>query len=116
MPDSSGGEDLAEILVATEAKPEVGAVAQDEAVAIAGKDYERIEAKKKHLHWVTLIVLWITVCGGFAIAGTWLFHMIAPETWHYLSSERQEMLGRMLLSGITAIFGADAVRKWHGSI
>lgn len=117
MPDPNVAEDAAaEIPVAAEDKPEVGDAAWREAAAIAGKDYARDEAKKEHLHRVTLIALWVIFIGGGAIAVTWLFHMITPDSWHYLSPERQEILGKMLFSGITSIFGANALRKWRGSI
>lgn len=117
MLDPNIPEDVAaEIPVAVEGKPEVGDDARREAAAIAGKDYDRDESKKEHLHRVTLIALWTVVLGGLAIASTWLFHMITPDSWHYLSPERQDMLGKMFFSGITSIFGADFVRKWRGSI
>jgi hypothetical protein len=64
------------------------------------KDHDRSQTFKDHFETISLIYLWLAAFALLLAAGTWIWHLIAPDTWHFLKSEQQTKLQSFLTGGI----------------
>lgn len=62
----------------------------------------RSESIKNTLHYVALIVLGVFVLFFVAFLVSWGYHLVTPESWHYLTSEQVDKLQSFVLSSVVA--------------
>ncbi len=66
------------------------------------KEHNRHQKFRDHVNLAALVIFWAIV--GCVVLGliAFVFHLLAPESWHYLSEDQQEklqtLLGAALLS------------------
>ena len=66
------------------------------------KEHHRHQKFRDHVNWAALVLFWaIVVCVVLGLLG-FVFHLLAPDGWHWLSPSQleklQTLLGAALLS------------------
>jgi hypothetical protein len=99
-------------VVVPEQEPDPTPKANKEATAIASGNLKRGEAVKTHIHWAGLTILWSAVTMGLILAVAWVFHLVTPDKWHFLSIEQRTDIQTVLLSALGSSFATTMAKKW----
>jgi hypothetical protein len=71
----------------------------------------RGDPAEPHLRGATLCIFWGFVLGLSALALVWIYHMVMPEQYCFLSEVQKSKLDAVLLTVITTLFVADRARR-----
>lgn len=73
--------------------------------------HQRKEHFKAHFAKAALIVFWIIVVSFLTIALIWVYHLITPEEWHFLTTLQIDKLQTILMSATVIKIGQDYLNK-----
>lgn len=59
-----------------------------------------------------LIAFWLIVAGSVVLGLVWFYHLLAPESWHYLSERQQEKIHAMLFSGLMSAAVTGSAKRY----
>lgn len=83
-----------------------------EAAAFAAGKLKRSDTRDKHLHYCALVFLWCALLGFLAASGVWLFHLITPISWHFLSDPQRENLQNVLFTAVGSATAGNFGKKY----
>lgn len=75
------------------------------------KDQRADDRVHAHVHGATLCILWAFALGLSALGVVWLYHMIAPEKYCFLSDVQKSKLDLVLLTVMTTLFVTDRATR-----
>jgi uncharacterized membrane protein YcjF (UPF0283 family) len=100
---------------------EIDLLAEREASAIETGNYEQ-EARKNehyrrerfqnHLGYAAIILFWLAVFALILMATCWIWHIVAPEQWHFLTAQQISSIQNMLFSATIAKFIPQIAKKY----
>ncbi|MFM9978413.1 MAG: hypothetical protein ACKVOP_10280 [Sphingomonadaceae bacterium] len=97
---------------ANEAKQLASGKSVDElASQAASDDYHRGKAFKDNWEQIAIAAMWVLAIAGMAISATWLYHVLAPENWHWLSGDALAKLQNLFTGGVLVTAFGDHFRK-----
>lgn len=99
-------------LVRPESETAPTARAQKEAIDISAGRLQRDESVRTHLHYAGLIALWVFFAVGLGILLVWTYHLVTPESKHFLSLSQRYELQTLLLSALGSSVVTAVGRKW----
>lgn len=73
--------------------------------------HQRKEKFKTHLSTAALIIFWIIVTSFSMMAAIWVFNLVTPESWHFLTSWQMDKLQTVLFSATAIKIGQDYMNK-----
>lgn len=117
MPDESQQDNSIDRKIVAETPPEPSGAddtANLEAAAIAQKrlnDTRREDRMQSHLHNVSACIVWGFGSAVLIMGAAWLYHLIMPETWYFLSQEQRKDLSTSLVSAVSSSIVTDRARK-----
>lgn len=77
----------------------------------ARAEHHRDQRFKRHFECLALIALWV-MSGSLLLIGLfWLFHLLTPTTWHWLSELQLRDLRTLLTGGLVIGVLTDHFRK-----
>lgn len=82
-----------------------------EAATIGRGDYTRDEQLRDHLHWCALALLWFGVVIFMLSASIWMFHLLMPESRHFLTKDQRTDLQGVLLAAVGSSLVTDYGRR-----
>lgn len=85
--------------------------AEYEAIAIARGELRRDEALRSHLHHCSVILLYFGVIVLLVCAGVWLYHLLTPIPWHFLTTDQRSQLQNLLISALGSSVVTDYGRR-----
>ena len=100
--------------IVVEDTPQDDDLALSEAASIGRGDYRRDEQLRDHLHYGALVLLWFSIAVFVISSGIWMFHMLAPEAWHFLTSDQRHDLQGLLLAAVGSSLVTDYGRRILG--
>jgi len=74
-------------------------------------EHKRREVIRKHLHWGMVGLLWLGMVSIAALLLTWVYHIVAPNSCHWLSVEQLNKAQNVLFSAILAAVVSDYAKK-----
>jgi hypothetical protein len=90
-----------------EVPPEPDRRAHAEAAAIASQrlgNARRDESIRERVYRATVFIMWVllvvALVSTVAIAVVWLWHLLTPQTAHFLNSDQRRELQNLLIAGI----------------
>ena len=89
-------------------------VARLEAAAIAQaklNEHTRDDRMHGHLHNATVCVVWAFVIAFSIMGAVWLWHMVAPEKWAFLTATQFDKLNTSLLAALGSSVVTERARK-----
>jgi hypothetical protein len=63
-------------------------------------EHNRSEKFKEHFERLAIITLWSLAVAMFAIGVVWLYHLVMPDTWHWLTEPELDTLKGLLTGGL----------------
>lgn len=66
---------------------------------------------KRHFSLITIVALYALSIGAFVFALVWSYHVLLPESCHWLSTERVEAIQNMVTGGVLAALLAQQFEK-----
>ena len=95
------------------AEDEASAFAEDELEKRAKRGaHERRERFRDHIAKAAGFVFWVFVLMGVAAIGIWFWHLLAPETWHFLTSTQISKIEIVVFSAVLASAIPALARKY----
>ena len=88
--------------------------AEKEAAAIAQQKLKRDNRMQGHIHNATVCLMWAFVFGLLLMGAVWLWHLLAPAKWAFLSDAQQHTLGTSLMAAIGSSFVTERAKKILG--
>jgi hypothetical protein len=98
-----------------ESEPEPTSAALDEAAFFASRERRRGDARLTHLHRGGLVVFWVSLFILLGLLSVWAWHILTPDSLHFLSAQGIEKLQTVLISVLGSSFVSGAARRWIGS-
>jgi hypothetical protein len=65
--------------------------------------------------WCAVAFIAFGALGLVSISGVWLFHMVTPVSWHWLTDEQVGHIQTLLFSGTVSATLALLARKVYGA-
>ena len=106
---------------APEAGPQTDSIAQREAVLIAdgvdlekdGKEQEhnRHQLFRNHVNKATIAIFWLIVASLVVGISTYVWHMVTPPSWHYLTDPQLGELKTVLVTAVSSSALTQYVKK-----
>lgn len=78
-------------------------------------EHRRDDRLHNHLHLATVCVIWGVAIGVSVMALVWLYHMVAPTQYAFLTETQFSRLNMALLSAIGSSFVTEQSKKLSGS-
>ncbi len=103
------------------ASPEPDALASGEAILYdqgtlekeAHKnEHNRRENFRRHVGYIAVAFCWMLVIGVTGLAITWFWHLITPESLHYLAEDKIDKIQGILFSALAARLVPDYAKKY----
>ena len=106
---------------APEAGLQTDSIAQREAVLIADgvdlekyskeQEHNRHKSFRKHLNKATIAILWLIVASLVVGISTYVWHMVTPPSWHYLTDSQLGELKTVLVTAVSSSALTQYVKK-----
>lgn len=64
------------------------------------KQINRKDRFKAHFEWAVLIIFWLAVFAGIGLAFIWLYHLVMPSKFYWLTTESQQRVSTLFLGSI----------------
>jgi hypothetical protein len=77
----------------------------------AASEHSRNEKFRDHFETISIIGLYLISLIFCLVGLTWLYHLLTPEWWHWLSPEQLFKLQNIVTGGIIASIAASHVKK-----
>ncbi len=81
------------------------------ASAAANSEHNRTEKFRDHFEHIAICGLWLVAALVLAAALAWFWHLITPESWHWLTADAVGKLQNLLTGGIFATLAAGHLKK-----
>ena len=66
---------------------------------------------KMHVHWVSILLLYAFTIFYMVAGVTWLWHLIFPESWHYMPQDNYDTLQSVLFGTIIGGLASQFARR-----
>jgi len=99
-------------VIQPEPEPELTNNAQLEAARFAARDLQRGDSVRAHIHRGGLCVFWVSVFLLLSLLLVWTWHLVTPDSWHFLNAEGRDRLQTILVSILGSTFVSGAARRW----
>jgi hypothetical protein len=104
---------VVDAIIPSETAPAPTALAQSEAVAFStGQQQKRAEKIRWHTHYATVLVFWFGVAAALVLFVTWIYHLVTPGRFHYLSTDERFELQTIVLSVVGSSFVTAMAKRW----
>ena len=80
----------------------------------AASEHRRNENFRDHFERIAIIALWLTAVLLFVVGFTWLYHLLMPERWHWLSADQVLKLQNIVTGGVLAGVAGNHIKKRLG--
>jgi hypothetical protein len=78
-------------------------------------EHARNERFRDHFERIAICGLWV-ICAMFLIVGlTWFWHLLTPQSWHWLGADEVAKLQNVVTGGIIASIAAGHIKKRLGN-
>jgi hypothetical protein len=91
-----------------------GKTAEELARATAEREHARGQRFRDHFEWLAIGGMWAFAFVLLTIGGTWLWHLLTPDSWHWLDPEALSRVQNIFTGGVLAGVVADHFRKRLG--
>lgn len=95
-----------------EPEPEPTPQAESEAASFAARELQRGDVRNAHLHVGSLVLFWTIVITAFVMLLIWSYHLVTPDTWHFLSQQGIDKLQTILFSFAGSSVATSLSKKW----
>jgi hypothetical protein len=86
--------------------------ANAEAADFATGKLKRSDTRDKHLHYCALVFMWAALVGFLFASGVWLFHLITPNSWHFLDDSQRSSLQNVLFTAVGSAAAGNYGKKY----
>jgi len=69
-----------------------------------------------HFHIGGLVLFWFAMSAVIAISGTWLFNLLTPDKYHFLSDPEKLQLQNLLITALGSSLLADYGKAYRKSV
>jgi hypothetical protein len=97
--------------IVVEQTPQDDELALEEAATIERGDYKRDEQLRDHLHYCALALLWFGVIIFIVATSIWMWHMLTPESYHFLTKDQRSDLQSLLFAAVGSSLVTDYGRR-----
>lgn len=77
----------------------------------AAAEYKRNENFKNHFERITICGLWLVAAVALVLGTAWFWHVLSPESWHWLSVDQVSKIQNFMTGGIVAAVASGHVKK-----
>lgn len=88
--------------------------ADEIAVIAAQNEHDRTENFRNHFERIAVCALWVFAAAMLVVGLTWFYHIITPETWHWLSPEGVAKIQNIVTGGILAAVAGGHLKRRLG--
>lgn len=85
--------------------------AQNEASAFASGDLRRYDRMQDHIHIASVWALYGVAVAVMLMALVWLYHLLVPVAWQFLTDAQQNKLDNALVTILGSSFVVDRARR-----
>jgi hypothetical protein len=103
----------AEKKIVVEPPPDAGSdlAAQKEASGFASRDLRRYDRMQDHIHIAMVWALYAVAAAVFLMSLVWLYHLLVPLSWQFLTDAQQNKLDNALVTILGSSFVVDRARR-----
>lgn len=77
----------------------------------AENDHRRAEKFRDHFERIAIGAMYSIAGALFLVGAVWLWHLVAPSCWHFLTDEHLEKLQNVVTGGVLASVAAGHLKK-----
>lgn len=88
-----------------------GFSAEDIEKQAATAEHRRNERFRDHFENIAILCLWLVALLFLAVGGTWFWHILMPEKWHWLTADQVSKLQNLVTGGILTGIAAGHIKK-----
>ena len=102
--------------VVDDAPPPTDENARAEAAELSTGKLKRDETWRRHLHVGGLLFFWFAMSAIFTALLVWLFNLLTPDKWHFLSDPEKFQLQNLLITALGSSLLTDYGKRVIGRL
>jgi len=77
----------------------------------AANEHKRNEKFRDHFECIAVSALWVAAATILIVAAVWLWHMLMPSSWHWLSKDEIHTLQNLVTGGMIATLATGHFKR-----